>query len=121
MPVLSGTTTAFIPSTDLERARAFYGDRLGLRVVLDDALAFELDLGHGWLRIVRVQSFTPHPFTVFGWQVDDIRTTLGELAVEPLRYDQLEQDEDAVWRSPAGALIAWFADPDGNVLSLTQR
>jgi catechol 2,3-dioxygenase-like lactoylglutathione lyase family enzyme len=121
MRALGGTTTAFIPSTDLERARAFYVDRLGLPLVLDDTLALELDLGHGWLRIVRVQSFTPHPFTVFGWQVADVRATLRTLAVEPLRYDRLEQDEDGVWRSPAGALVAWFADPDGNVLSLTQR
>jgi catechol 2,3-dioxygenase-like lactoylglutathione lyase family enzyme len=121
MPVLGGDTTAFIPSTDLERARAFYVDLLGLPLVLDDALALELDLGRSRLRVVRVQSFTPQPFTIFSWQVDDVHATLRELAVQPLRYDRLEQDESGVWTAPSGTLVAWFADPDGNVLSLTQR
>jgi catechol 2,3-dioxygenase-like lactoylglutathione lyase family enzyme len=121
MAALRGATTAFILSTDLERARPFYVDRLELPLILDDALALDFDLGGTRLRIARVPSFSPHPFTVFSWQVDDIYATLRQLAVEPLRDARLKYDESGVRIVGNGTRLAHFADPDGNILSLTQR
>jgi catechol 2,3-dioxygenase-like lactoylglutathione lyase family enzyme len=121
MSGLQGRTIVFVASADLDRARAFYVARLGLPLLHDDSFALELDLGDAHLRVVRVESFSPQPFTVLGWEVDDVHARLRELELPPLRYEGLEQDEAGVWESPAGALVAWFADPDGNVLSLTQR
>ena len=75
------------------------------------------------VRVTLVGSLTPQPFTVLGWSVPDIRAALERLAVagvHGLRYDGLDQDDLGVWRTPAGDLVGWFADPDGNVLSLTQ-
>jgi hypothetical protein len=63
------------------------------------------------------------PYTVLGWQVPDILAAVGELearGVPLLRYDGIAQDELGIWTSPTGARVAWFEDPDGNVLSVTQ-
>jgi len=74
--------------------------------------------------VTTVERVDPRPYTVLGWMVEDLEAALGELAgagVEPLRYDGLEQDAAGVWTAPSGGRIAWFRDPDGNTLSLTQR
>jgi catechol 2,3-dioxygenase-like lactoylglutathione lyase family enzyme len=76
------------------------------------------------LRVTMVPDLTPHPFTIFGWQVDDIVASVTELAaqgVEFTRYGFLEQDERAIWSAPGGTKVAWFRDPDGNTLSLSQH
>lgn len=112
---------AFLATTDARRARAFFQDTLGLRFVADDTYALVFDLQGTPLRVVRVDGFEPLPFTVLGWSVPDIEATVRELAergVSFRRYSGLEQDALAIWRSPAGSRIAWFADPDGNLLSL---
>jgi hypothetical protein len=75
------------------------------------------------LRIARVREFQPQPFTVLGWQVKDIAASIRELARRGVRFERygfFEQDELGIWRAPGGAQIAWFKDPDGNTLSLTQ-
>ena len=75
------------------------------------------------LRLAKADRVDPAPGTVLGWRVPDIDEALralGERGVEPLRYEHLEQDGRGVWTSPGGARVAWFADPDGNVLSLTE-
>jgi hypothetical protein len=62
-------------------------------------------------------------YTVLGWRVADIAATARGLAgrgVEFLRHDGMDQDENGAWTTPGGDKVAWFADPDGNVLSLTQ-
>jgi catechol 2,3-dioxygenase-like lactoylglutathione lyase family enzyme len=114
---------AFVPSSDLARSRRFYEDLLGLAVVEETPIALVLDAEGTQLRVTLVGDFTPFPFTVVGWEVDEIRARLADLGargVEPVRYDSLEQDDAGVWTAPAGALIAWFRDPDGNTLSLAQ-
>jgi catechol 2,3-dioxygenase-like lactoylglutathione lyase family enzyme len=114
---------AFLATTDAARARAFYAGTLGLRLVEDSPFALVFDVMGTMLRIQKVAALTPHPFTVLGWQVDDVATAVRELAGRGVtfnRYDGLDQDGDGVWTSPAGARIAWFSDPDGNVLSLTE-
>jgi catechol 2,3-dioxygenase-like lactoylglutathione lyase family enzyme len=115
---------AFVASTDAARAREFYGSALGLPLVEETAFACVFRAPNAVLRVTLVDAVAPAPYTVLGWAVEDVDATVRRLAergVEPLRYDALEQDELGVWRSPGGALVAWFRDPDGNVLSVTQH
>ena len=114
----------FVPTTRPEAAKRFYLETLGLRFVSDDPFAIVFECGGGIrLRVEKVPAFQPLPFTVLGWKVDDIaRTVAGllERGVRFERYDGLAQDERGVWTAPSGARIAWFKDPDGNTLSLTE-
>jgi catechol 2,3-dioxygenase-like lactoylglutathione lyase family enzyme len=118
---------AFIPTTKPEAARAFYEKTLGLRFESADQFAIVFRVGPEpgiMLRVTIVPELTPHSFTAFGWQVDDIVATVTELAangVEFTRYGFLEQDERAIWNAPGGTKVAWFRDPDGNTLSLSQH
>ena len=112
---------AFIPTKDAERARRFY-ETLGMRFISDDSFAVVMDANGTMVRVVRVDDFTPFPFTILGWQVTDIHKTVAEMtdkAVKFNRYGFLEQSADGVWTAPGGAKVAWFTDPDGNNLSLT--
>jgi catechol 2,3-dioxygenase-like lactoylglutathione lyase family enzyme len=115
---------AFIPTKDAARARAFYEDTLGLRFVSDDSFALVMDANGTMLRIARVGDFTPMPFTILGWEVEDIENTVTAMAskgVQFSRYSFLEQSANGVWAAPGGAKVAWFLDPDGNTLSLSQH
>ena len=114
---------AFIPTKDAERARLFY-ETLGLRFISDDSFAVVMDANGTMVRVVRVDDFTPFPFTILGWRVADIHKTVAEMtgiAVKFNRYGFLEQGSDGVWTAPGGAKVAWFTDPDGNTLSLSQH
>lgn len=113
----------FIPTRNADIALNFYRDILGLRFVSDDAFAIVLDSNGITLRLVRIEEFTPAPYTILGWEVEDIEKTVKELAAKGLafqRYSFLDQSEDGIWTSPSRAKIAWFHDPDGNTLSLSQ-
>jgi catechol 2,3-dioxygenase-like lactoylglutathione lyase family enzyme len=119
----SATVMAFLPSTDLDRSRAFFADVLGLAVREVTPHACVLSAGGTLLRVTRVAGLRPQPFTVLGWDVPDLRAEVAALVaagVEFARYDGVDQDADGVWSTPGGDLIAWFHDPDGNILSLTQ-
>lgn len=114
---------AIAPSTDLDRSRSFYVDVLGLALESQDSFACVLRSGDVMLRVTAVGTFTPQPFTVLGWEVDQIDlhvARLNALGVRFNRYDGLMQDENGVWRAPGGDRVAWFLDPDGNTLSLTE-
>lgn len=114
---------AFLATRDGGRARAFYETTLGLRVVADDDFALALDAGGTMVRVQKVPSFAPHPFTALGWEVPDIDGAVAALAARGVAFalfDGMGQDERGIWRSPSGARVAWFRDPDGNTLSLTQ-
>jgi catechol 2,3-dioxygenase-like lactoylglutathione lyase family enzyme len=116
---------AFIPTKDATRARRFYEKLLGLRFISDDSFAIVMDANGTMLRIARAGDFTPAPFTILGWQVDDIDATVAALAakgVEFSRYPFLQQSDNGVWTAPEGAAkVAWFLDPDGNTLSISQH
>jgi catechol 2,3-dioxygenase-like lactoylglutathione lyase family enzyme len=119
----SASAIAFLPSTDLDRSRRFFADRLGLTVEEVTPFACVLRAGTTTLRVTRVDTLHPQPFTVFGWRVPDVRATVAELAaadVQFLRYEGMDQDPAGVWTTPGGDQVAWFRDPDGNTLSLTQ-
>jgi len=122
--VRAGTAiVAFVPSTDLERSRRFYVDILGLELIELSPYACVLNGLGATLRVTKVDNLAPHPFTVLGWEVTDIRASIADLTtsgVTFLRYDGMPQDEVGIWTAPGGGLIAWFADPDANVLSFSQ-
>jgi catechol 2,3-dioxygenase-like lactoylglutathione lyase family enzyme len=114
---------AFAAATDLARAREFYEQTLGLTVVEQTDFACVLDAHGTMLRITAVPAVAPAGYTVLGWQVDDIAAAVAGLAdrgVVFLRYDSMDQDARGIWTTPGGDRVGWFADPDGNVLSLTQ-
>ncbi|HLM98584.1 MAG TPA: VOC family protein [Bryobacteraceae bacterium] len=115
---------AFVATRDPDRAKIFYRDTLGLRLEAEQlpfALVFD---AHGtMLRVTIVREIVVAPYTVLGWEVPDITATARELAaagVKLERYPGMPQDELGIWTSPSGARVAWFKDPDGNVLSVTQ-
>ena len=120
----SAQITAFVPTSDSERARGFYVDALGLGFVSDDQFALVLDANGITVRVSKVGEFTPQKFTVLGWKVSDIEkavTDLEEKGVSFEKYGFPGQDERGIWTAPGGAArVAWFKDPDGNVLSVTQ-
>ena len=112
----------FAPTRDYERARAFYEGTLGLEFVSQDPYALVLRAGGNFIRIARTPEFVPQPFTVLGWEsprMDEDVAALARRGVAFERYPFLEQDAKGVWTSPAGTKVAWFKDPDGNLLSLS--
>ena len=120
--LVSARVQTFVPTTDATRARAFYEGTLGLHFVADDSFALVFELEGAQLRIQKVREFTPHPFTSLGWMVPDIEVTVRELGGRGVvfeRYSFVPQDDLGIWTTP-GARVAWFKDPDGNLLSVAQ-
>jgi|SRR5271155_2070722 len=114
---------AFVPTNDFGRARAFYEGVLGLRFVKDDGFALVLDANGIKVRVAKAQ-FTPAPFTILGWQVADIETMVTGLRGKGVQFERFgffEQDALGIWTAPSGDKVAWFKDPDGNVLSVSQH
>lgn len=119
----SSDLVAFVAATDLPRARAFYEQTLGLPVLEHNDFACVLDAHGTMLRVTAVPEVARAGYTVLGWRVADIAAATRELTargVTFLRYEGMSQDEHGIWTAPDGAQVAWFADPDGNTLSLTQ-
>lgn len=127
MGLAENSPVAFIPTIKPAAAREFYEETLGLRFESADSFAIVFSVGPApgiMLRVTTVPELTPADFTIFGWQVNDIVASVSELAakgVEFTRYGFLEQDEHAIWSAPGGTKVAWFDDPDGNTLSLSQH
>ena len=121
-----GTTDimAFVPTTDFDKARAFYEGTLGLRYVKNDGFAMVLDANGIFIRVAKMPDFKPLPGTILGWRVADIDAAVNGLAqrgVQFERYGFPGQDERGVWTAPGGDRVAWFKDPDGNTLSVSQH
>ena len=114
---------AFVATAKPDRALAFYRDTLGLPLLSNDEFAVAFDANGIMLRVTKLREFTPLPFTVLGWQVADLTAALAELrgrGVSFERFPGMQQDRDGAWTAPGGARIAWFKDPDGNLLSVSQ-
>jgi predicted enzyme related to lactoylglutathione lyase len=114
---------AFIPTVKPEQAKEFYRNVLGLVLLSQDNYALEFSANGTLLRISTVQELIPHPFTVLGWDVDDLPVQIESLTLKGVHfeiYEFLEQDKLGIWTSPSGARVAWFKDPDGNLLSLSE-
>ena len=114
---------AFAPTINPEKAKHFYKDILGLKLLSEDNYALEFDANGTRLRVTTVRELNPHPFTVLGWKVDDISSVIKELNKKGVvceRYDFLQQDDLGIWHAPGGTKVAWFKDADGNILSLDE-
>ena len=114
---------AFVTVTDLDRARAFYEGVLGLKVASQDVFAVMAEAGGVTLRISRAPAVLPAPYTVAGFDVEDIDTVVDGLAGRGVAFERYpffgdQQDARGVWTAPGGARVAWFKDPDGNLLSV---
>jgi catechol 2,3-dioxygenase-like lactoylglutathione lyase family enzyme len=114
--------TCFLATKDAQASKDFYQDIVGLKLVEDSPFALAFDANGTMLRIQKVQDHTPAKHTSLGWAVTDILSEINQLVdkgVQFERYERLPQDDSGIWQAPSGARIAWFRDPDGNVLSLT--
>jgi len=125
MSLLSTTPImAFSATTDAARAKAFYQDQLGLRLIGDEPFALVFDAGGTMLRVQKVKEVRGAQYTALGWQVPDIRAKVEELEKAGVKFEHYGfpgQDEKGIWTPPGSTTkVAWFKDPDGNTLSLTQ-
>jgi catechol 2,3-dioxygenase-like lactoylglutathione lyase family enzyme len=124
--MIGSKIVCFVPSKDPRKVRSFYEGVLGLRFISEDQFAVVFDAKGIMVRVVNVSSvprFKPAAFTILGWEVSDVGKAIRGLrrkGVKFERYDGMEQDALGIWTSPGGAKVAWFKDPDGNVLSLTE-
>lgn len=119
---MDGVVT-FLLTKKADAALEFYRDVLGLQFVGDDGFALVFDMRGVMLRISRVPEFTPAQQTVLGWKTEEIGAEMTRLAEKGLRfehYPDMGQDEEGVCTFPSGDKVAWFKDPDGNLLSLSQ-
>ena len=115
---------AFVGSSDLARSRVFYGGTLGLGLEHADPGAEVFDAGGAELRVTLVADVAPVPYTTVGWAVDDMDAAVDALRAAGVafrRFDGMDQDSRGVWTAPGGGRVAWFEDPDGNLLSLSQH
>jgi catechol 2,3-dioxygenase-like lactoylglutathione lyase family enzyme len=123
-PLGSHKIMTFVGTRDPARAKSFYRDTLGLRLVSEELpFALVFDVNGIMLRVSIVRELTPAAYTVLGWQVPDIVATARDLqqaGVKCEHFPGMPQDELGIWKSPSGARVAWFKDPDGNILSITQ-
>src|SRR5579864_3075413 len=121
-----GTTNivAMAPITDPAKARAFYEVTLGLRFVKDDGFALVFDANGIMVRLSKMKQFTPALYTVLGWQVSGIENVVRDLGKKGVHFEIFgffKQDELGIWTAPNGDKVAWFKDPDGNTLSVSQH
>ena len=115
---------AFVSTTNADRARAFFRDTLKLTLVSEDGFALVFDSGGTHLRVSIAKEVIPAPYTVLGWDVKDIRETVIALKTAGVVFEIFgffKQDELGIWTAPSGDQVAWFKDPDGNVLSVSHH
>ncbi len=114
---------SFVATSNAKTAKEFYEKILGLTFVSSDQFALVFEANGTMLQIQKVDKVNPHGYTVLGWEVTDIKEEVSQFiqrGIKFARYEGMDQDEHGIWKAPSGAKIAWFTDPDGNILSLTQ-
>lgn len=115
---------AFVPITDGARAREFYEGKLGLRFVKDDGFAVVFEANGIKLRAVKMKEVKPVQFTILGWEVKPIESAVKSLRDHGVNFEIFgffKQDELGIWTAPSGDKVAWFKDPDGNILSISEH
>lgn len=119
-----GEVAGFIPTKDATKARAFYEGKLGLRFISDDQFALVVQSGGTIIRISKAENFTPFHFTLLGWRVKNIEEEVQSLTSKGVsfrHFSGFNQNDLGIWTAPDGTKVAWFEDPDGNLLSLSQH
>ena len=115
----------FVPISDAARAKSFYADKLGLEFVTEDSFAVVFDANGNMIRLTRMKEVQSQAFTILGWQVSDIVATVQRLQANGVTFERyggfMQQDELGIWNAPGGTRVAWFKDPDGNTLSVSQH
>jgi len=114
----------FVITTDYDKARAFYEGKLGFEFVSVDQFALVVRAGKTAIRISKLKDFKPAQFTVLGWEVDDIEAMVAWLTKRGINFEKypfIQDKERGIWTTPDGSKVAWFKDPDGNVLSVSQH
>lgn len=114
----------FVATKNPQQAKLFYGEKLGLKFMTDDGFALVFDIDGIMLRIARVKDFEPAAYTVLGWEVTAIEEKVSQLSAKGVSFERfpgMPQDERGIWSAPGGAKVAWFKDPDGNILSLSEH
>jgi catechol 2,3-dioxygenase-like lactoylglutathione lyase family enzyme len=120
----SAKLVGFVPTKDYEQARAFYEGKLGFQFVSLDQYALVLSVGGHKIRIAKVPNFTPLQGTILGWEVKEIETVvtwLRDRGVTLEKYPFVQDRELGIWTTPSGDKVAWFKDPDSNILSISQH
>ena len=121
----SSKIIGFVPTRDSQKAREFYEGKLGFQFISDDPFALVVRAGGTMIRVSKVpKDFTPVGFTILGWEVQDIEALVRWLVgrgVAMERYPFAQDSELGIWTAPGGDKVAWFKDPDGNVLSVSQH
>jgi catechol 2,3-dioxygenase-like lactoylglutathione lyase family enzyme len=116
---------AFLITTDYARVRSFYVDKLGLEFLSEDQFALVLRANGNMVRVVKAQKFTPTAGTVLGWEVSGIDKVVRELGSRGITFEKYPWVKDerglGIWTTPNGDQVAWFKDPDGNVLSVSEH
>ncbi len=120
----SGKMMGFIPTKNYDLAREFYVGKLGFQFVSHDQFALVVTVGDHMIRIVRIPKFIPMKGTILGWEVPDIEEAAKWLAERGVTLDKFPFAQDkifGIWMAPNGYKVAWFKDPDGNILSISQH
>lgn len=120
----SATVTALVGTMKPEIAKAFYGDTLGLKFISDDGFALVFEGKNARVRVSRVPGVTPAAYAVLAFQVDDIEKAVDGLTAKGVvfaRFGFFVQDARGIWSAPDGTKVAWFHDPDLNLLSVVQH
>ena len=113
----------FVATAAPAKSQEFYENTLGLQLLESSPFAMVFKAGSTTVRVQMVQSVVVSGYTALGWQVSNIARTVDELAsrgVKFQRYEGMNQNEAGIWRTPDGSQVAWFKDPDGNTLSVTE-
>ena len=119
-----GKMVGFVPTKDYEKSRAFYTGKLGFDFISLDQYALVMSVGGHKIRIAKVPNFTPLQGTILGWEVQDIQGVaiwLRERGVTLEKYPFVQDRDLGIWTTPSGDKVAWFKDPDGNILSIAQH
>ena len=115
---------AFVPTKDSQKARSFYEGVLGLHFVKDDGFALVMDANGIMVRVAKAPDFKPAAFTILGWKVSGIEKVVAGLQGKGVTFERFsffQQDKLGIWTAPTGDKVAWFKDPDGNILSVSEH
>ena len=120
----SSKLVGFVATAHPEAARRFYVDKLGLKLIEDSPYALVVQASTTTIRIQKVEQVASLEYTALGWEVSNIDETVRRLAAEGIScelFEGMKQSPEGVWRTPNGSAVAWFRDPDRNLLSITQH